>query len=834
MEQQKKVDCWRKMYAFLEPFEEIVDLHKPEQAKELELECKIGGARVNYQLRLNNDLLMIRAEIPCPDKSNDDIMDFGNKIVEDVEGDVSAYPVNGTLTILCRTVFTGLTEEKAEELVDKTGEDFFKYLIDNEEVIMNYTKEKPRKMKKEEKKAAPERMVTPKKESGPSNNAVNTVSKALEKKPPVPEKSPKKENVKPPVTSKASEIRAKVRTEANPGRPSVNPSVDESTLKKIAQFEEERKKFEKNKADFLQYKKDQKILADKKEKDITELKNRIESEQKILAESKAKFEEEKKKLEEELKAVNTEKARLETLSMSLTEDRKVFEVERDNWNKTTPDERILARREELSLLENSFCEKEEAFQKFRSDALKEIELRMSEADKRESDVSANIEELRKRENELNKRISDADLRDTELREKEAILINKEAELSDKEAELKRSAIIKVDAENMQKQLKITEKTIEKEKERLRQEQEALQIKQNDFLEKYERVMKSIDNMDKKEAEIKEKEIQISNMIQQYEAMKNDPEQTKNKELSEANKNLTAAIAGKDNTINQLRETINKNKEANHELTKEKDVLEGDNKRLSSKLSEIAKEKESLELEIAEIRGELFEAREQINSSSNVNTEPDVVVREVPVSSEEDKEKIRALEDEIKDLRTNLNVVLDENESLMASNSGQIDQSVLNDKDSEIEALRRRLMTMEQDMSDKDTEIENLKKNRTEIVPMNDDDEPVETVESLLEDLKENGFNFKEEMSETMGLYVAEKDGCKIHYNVEYDMIQVEKKLAKKFRNISELNRLNNKDMSMSFILDNKGKESTLICRKTIKADPVADIRSVMVEFSNFA
>lgn len=821
MEQQRKVDCWRNIYAFLEPYEEVVDLHKPEDAKNLELVCKIGGAKVDYLLNLNNDLLMMRAEIPCPDKSNDDILDFGKKITKGFDGDISAYPVNGALTIMSRFVFTGSPDEVASDMVDERGRAFFKYLIENEETIMAYTKEPPRKRYKktgsgmnENKKVEPQGATSP--PAGKKENVVKSLSGDSEKN----DSKPKVKDA----GAATSAIRKMMEQEVSSAKKTATParaSKEEQEMKeKIARFEDEKKKFEKEKASFLQYQKDQRLVNNKKEADIARLRKEVDEAKARLNEERAKFDKERKSLDEELNSLKTEKIRLKALSSSLTEDRKLFEEEKENWNKTTPDERILARREELSSLEDSFCEKEEAFQTFRSESLKEIESRMADAEKKEAAVAGKYEELARQKHDFEKRVADANDRDLKLKEKEAILINKEAELSDKEAELKRSAIIKVDAENMQKQLQIMEKKIKRDKEKLLEDQAELQVKQNDFIEKYDRVIKSIDSMDKKEAEIKEKELQVSRMIQQYEQMKDDSSRPDNEKLTEEVRILSDSVSKKDQEISRLNALLKDINLKYDTVSKERDSLRSDVSNASNMEDSLKEEKEALELALAEIRGELFEAREMLNSK-----------KEVPTRDPDDVERIAVLEDKITELKSNLKTVLDENELLIASKK-DVDEKALSEKEEEIAALKRRLSVLEDEISEKEEEIDNLMENRAEIVEV-PEDQP-ESIDDLLARLKDSGYEFEEELSENMGLYVAEKDGCKIHYNVEYEMLQVEKVLKKRFKNIAELRRLNNIDMSMSFIVNNSGKKSVLICRKTIQEDPVEDIRTIMKEFNAFA
>ena len=86
MEAEKKIKIYRDTYEMLESKEGVENLGRPEEQKDLILQCTVGGAKVTYTLRSDVDLVMLGAEIHCPGKSHEEIMEFGERLTNGVVG----------------------------------------------------------------------------------------------------------------------------------------------------------------------------------------------------------------------------------------------------------------------------------------------------------------------------------------------------------------------------------------------------------------------------------------------------------------------------------------------------------------------------------------------------------------------------------------------------------------------------------------------------------------------------------------------------------------------------------------------------------------------------
>ena len=176
--------------------------------------------------------------------------------------------------------------------------------------------------------------------------------------------------------------------------------------------------------------------------------------------------ENRKNLLSQQQAFDEKKSKLEEQVLGFKKEQKAFQKEKDTWDATTLDERLIQRRKELEKSENNLYKKEEESQTFQETTLADIGKRLDDAADKEKELIKQEESLHARDAKMKECEMDIELRYKKLEDKERTAAKKEVELSDKEAAVRRTEIVKKDAENKLKQLEITEKNLTNRKEQL--------------------------------------------------------------------------------------------------------------------------------------------------------------------------------------------------------------------------------------------------------------------------------------------------------------------------------------------------------------------------------
>lgn len=134
MNQDTKIECYRKAYQTLKPMEGVRNLGYPEEKKDLEFYCDIGRFHVNYNLRLNRDFITIRAGKLYKGKTDEELDQIGRELSEGQSFYYTGY--DEKLYLQLSLPMAGISDEAARTRVDEETIRFFHFLMDVEGVSM--------------------------------------------------------------------------------------------------------------------------------------------------------------------------------------------------------------------------------------------------------------------------------------------------------------------------------------------------------------------------------------------------------------------------------------------------------------------------------------------------------------------------------------------------------------------------------------------------------------------------------------------------------------------------------------------------------------------------
>ena len=285
MEQEAKVKCYQSIYAKLKNEPGVTELGYPEKKDALVFHCNIAGDILfTYSLRMEMDLLMLRAEQVC--KGEENLTIKAQNISTQFDG-MMGTSYDEKIILMLSVPFAGVTDEVASKMIfDKTLE-FIRYVgqelggleppVEEEEVV-----EKVEKIPFSNDSSV-------KSESSPEE------SKGYEEtdKPEESEKPEELESLEKAEFSEAPEC--SVEQTKNPD---LSAKVDDETVNKLVEESLCSKTEQLNFREGLLEKK--KILLDQKEKKIQEERDHLETQKDELLGDVRKQQEE---LEEKKKAL---------------------------------------------------------------------------------------------------------------------------------------------------------------------------------------------------------------------------------------------------------------------------------------------------------------------------------------------------------------------------------------------------------------------------------------------------------------------------------------------------------------------------------------------------
>lgn len=143
MNSESKAKCYSTIYASLKKETEVTNLGFPpqEKRKHYDLFFDVGGLHVDYRLRRDSDLLLIRVSRDIPDWINEtDAREFCKNELRSTK--YRWYAEKGKLSGSYTLPLSGLSEENAQKEANRGAEDFIQYLIENKDKITSFF-EKP-------------------------------------------------------------------------------------------------------------------------------------------------------------------------------------------------------------------------------------------------------------------------------------------------------------------------------------------------------------------------------------------------------------------------------------------------------------------------------------------------------------------------------------------------------------------------------------------------------------------------------------------------------------------------------------------------------------------
>ena len=143
MNSESKAKCYRTIYASLKKETDVTNLGFPpqEKRKHYDLFFDVGGLHVDYRLRRDTNLLLIRVSRDIPDWINEtDAREFCKNELGSTK--YRWYAENGKLSGSYTLPLSDLSEENAQKEANRGAEDFIQYLIENKDKIESFF-EKP-------------------------------------------------------------------------------------------------------------------------------------------------------------------------------------------------------------------------------------------------------------------------------------------------------------------------------------------------------------------------------------------------------------------------------------------------------------------------------------------------------------------------------------------------------------------------------------------------------------------------------------------------------------------------------------------------------------------
>lgn len=801
MTNDAKTNCYTSIYQELKDNPEISNLTYPEERKNFDFSCMVGPVAVTFGLRYEQDQCMIRGMFTCEDKTHDNINDFLSELTKG-EDNITGFGSPGTGVISMSILLQGLSDEKATEKLIGFTRKYFRFLIDNKPVIEDFLAAAPR----------PKKAATQKKESANTEsllgNALSGMTGAIATG---TKKSESSKVEKPKETAPVTKVTKKPEAPRKEERPKKKEKPAKETLD-ISMS----KALEKEKAEFRQYCEDQRHLFDneaskleEREAKIKQLEDKIESERLIWSTKRSELEQLEKQMLAEKTALEEKKNELKGQALGLNKERKELKAEKDKWDNTSIDEKLVQRRKELEKLENNLYKKEKDFQKFQDDTLNDISDRLDTVAEKEKELIKKQGDLRKQQDDQKSLDTEIDLRYKKLQEKEKQIAKKEAELSELEAELRRTEILKQEAENELKKLEVRKKNFEIKEEQLGMKVNEFNQREEAFTQKYHDVMLDITSLEDKRAALEQKEADVRILIG-----KNEGLEAQLRELKEDTDKISNTIKEKDDEIGRKEDLIVKLKKsvktAEDKLRQEQKkaaAASEENVSLQKRATTAEDKVKDYETEIARVRTELYTTKEALKTKESpkksVAEKPAVpIVKDTP----ETLLKVKKLQESERQLRENCDVLTKNIEAL-------------EERCQKAEAARDNME------SDSLNQVGEMQEQITQL------EERLAAAENNTSDISESDLTTigaQPIVGERDGLYGMESDGCKIFIDTENHVIQVKKEVRKPAKYVKDIMALNQEDITETYFLE----KSSVACRKTYKSDVSEAIQNALTAFEN--
>lgn len=643
MNQESKIECYRKAYQTLKQMAGVRNLGYPEEKKDLEFSCDIGRFHINYNLRLNIDFITIRAGKVYKGKTDEELDQIGRELSEGQTFSYTGY--DQKLYLQLSLPMAGIADEDAKKRIDEETLKFFQFLMETEGVSLEEAEEVIEEDEPEEEK--PSGVFTEPDQEETAGIPVEETASGLNSE----------------QRKKELEWIAKLQKE--------NVEKSDALKSRESGLDEREKKLEKQ----------QKAL----EEQISEVKAREEE----AASKFSEAEEEKKKnasWQEQLSLMEEEMKKQEEVNTK--EQLQLKEREEALQSKEQEVQEALSQiddqKEELSKWESQVVDKESNLTE-REKLIKEKNAILEEKEKM---LDERNRSLSQREQELKETISQLEQEDQRLSEKMEALDEKDAEVQKKLLEADTVEKLEKELQESQEQLNQERDALTVEKEAIQNDLESLQIchqkkvEELDQLEKEKKLLEEDLTQCRQELEtVKQERDESKTLLTEEKAAKEQAEIVHSSQITELQKTLEERkqeVEESNRKLSQTQSNLRAAKEEIAELQQDLEEQKGKEKRLRTSLTQKAAEQEQERELISNLQDQLAEYKKQTEH----NGTPDEVLKDFAETRKENRMLKREMQDMEMEAKVNETVLLDKIKALQE----QQETAVKEAQDREMELL----------------------------------------------------------------------------------------------------------------------------------------------------
>lgn len=639
MNQDTKIECYRKAYQTLKPMEGVRNLGYPEEKKDLEFYCDIGRFHVNYNLRLNRDFITIRAGKLYKGKTDEELDQIGRELSEGQSFYYTGY--DEKLYLQLSLPMAGISDEAARTRVDEETIRFFHFLMDVEGVSME---EVPETEEQE-----PEAQ-----EKGESRQGVFTEPGQEDDRIPLEEPAPgvtepesrmaelewiaarRKDTEEKEAALKERESAFETREgEVNARAESLKNREDEVTRREadLAKLQEEAEA--------------QANQARTQQEELARREAEIQASEQSLKEREGSLAEQEQQLKERELHAASRISEVEKREASLQEQEAAMQGQKSQLSEK---EETLTEREKLVVTKSSILEEKEAMLEEKAEGL----------NRREQEVKNTLAQLAQEDETLSRRMKEAEAKEAEAKEQ-----IREAGIA---AELKQE--LETNKAVWKRKLASAEESFAQERKDLNEAKTALAEERDRLQELVEQGKAEQEETEKKLAnckqDLKETRAQLQEAARSQEELQKAKEQealAHAHKAGEYQKSLEAKETENERLTSELRkakEELRKTGEEQADLLQELEAQKETEKRLRSSLTRKAAEQEADRDQITTLKDQLAEYKRQME---HIGT-PEEVLKDFAETRKENRMLKREIQDMEMEAAANEKVLLDRIQALL--------------------------------------------------------------------------------------------------------------------------------------------------------------------------
>lgn len=769
MNQDTKIECYRKAYQTLKPMEGVRNLGYPEEKKDLEFYCDIGQFHVNYNLRLNRDFITIRAGKLYKGKSDEELDQIGRELSEGQSFYYTGY--DEKLYLQLSLPMAGISDEAARARIDQETIQFFHFLMDVEGVSMEEvpeTEEAEEAAEEEQPKGVftgpgQEDDGVPMEEPAPGVTEPESRMAELEWI-----AARRKENEKQEAALKEKESGLETREEELCTRAERLEGKEQELSIRETELKERLEAAEAQEGEIHS----QQEALSKREETLRVSEAALAEQEGILAERETALKEQEADARSRMEQVQKQEAALKEQEAALKSQKTQLEEKEDT----------LTEREKLVVTKTAILQEKEAMLEEKAETLNH----------REQEAKNTLAQLAQEDEALTCRIQEA-----ERKEQQAEAQVREAgtatELK-KQLEAKEAAWAKKLAETKEQSAK-SRAALTGEKNALTEERDRLKEETVHLKEEQEKIQKDLTDC-RKELESTRKELtdcreelkRVRSGLQEAERKQQETERAKEQEALDHAARMSecqAALEGEKEETRRLQGELQASRDAvrraegeNADLLQELEAKKETERRLRSSLTRKTAEQEEDRDQIAALKDQLAEYKRQME---HIGT-PEEVLKDFAETRKENRMLKREIQDREVEAAANEQALLDRIQSLL-------DQQ--------------------------ETAKEDAQKEEEAQLPKN-------LAERMAGELKTSGITVTPVEDSGHWYLRGTKEGCTIVMDVEQRIVQVSKELRKPFKYNEDVSNWNREDLSESYILDKTG----ITCRRQVR-DVTMDVNKVL-------